>query len=179
MKKSLFAVGVLAMVLMIASCDNTVSVEVERPGAPRNVTLRVVNFIQFYGATAQRWAVVEWEAAANAESFQVFRRVGSQQPQGFGDAYLHRGRWIVQEEGSGSLVYRWWEERSGTNTQQWTTKFRIDTESLTMWQGEVQIGVMAFGLGGASCAGAPSGIAWVGDRVTFTNQPGATSRSDD
>ena len=178
MKKSLFVIGVAVMVLMFASCDNAVSVDVYRPGNPRNVTIREVSFAPWYGETPQRWALVEWDAGSNSgEAFAVYRRVDNGQPNFVYPQQVTRGVWTVRETGTGTAVSRDWEQRSGPTTERWSARFRLDMEQYTMWQGANQIGIIAwYRPGVASCYSAASGISWAGETVNFTNQPGSINR---
>jgi len=151
MRKILFAIGAVAMVLALAACDNAVTIDTERPGSPRDVEIRLVT------VGAQQWAVLEWTAASNSQGFGIYRRRGNEQPQridSFGN--MSRGVWTHTTEDG-------WQISSGPTTERWSWRERIDLESETMWRGLVEVGVRAQSrLGAAHVNSAPSGITWGG-----------------
>jgi len=175
MRKILFAIGSVAMVLTLASCDNSVSFETVSPGAPRNVEVGIVT--TGTGDTAQRWALLTWDAAVNSDGFEVFIRRDNGQPQsvavswwwdlgGWYPGCVSRGVWTYTPPGGTGILG--WHTRSGPTTQRWSYATRIDNVGEVMWRGEVQLGVRADRqLGAANVTSAPSGIVW-GGTVTTT-----------
>jgi len=150
MKKSFFVVGAAALVLMLAACNQPVSLEPDRPGRPSNLVVEP-------SGDGNR-AIVSWVAGRNAVNHQVVKRVGNHNPILVEPIEMRQGG---QYSWNGNL-HVW---AYGDNTDQWSAVISLFTD----WRGDFYIGARAVPFDFVLGTWTPSDIQWWDETVSFSD----------